>query len=44
MQTLKQTELNSDQKELVQEIEESIGIFHLKAIQIKEELDFDFDK
>ena len=44
MQTLKQAELNSDQKELVQEIEESIGIFHLKAIQIKEELDFDFDK
>ena len=40
---LKECDLNSEQKQLVQDIEENLGRFHLKAIQIREELDFDFD-
>ena len=43
VQQLKQSEVTPEQRTLLQEIEESVGNFHLKAIQIREELDFDFN-
>ncbi len=43
VEQLKQGEIAPEQRQLIQDIEKSIGNFHLKAIQIREELDFDFD-
>ncbi len=43
IEALKQTGLDPEQRTIVQEIGESVGKFHLKAIQIREELDFDFN-
>jgi len=43
VQKLKKTMVSPEQQILLQEIEESVGNFHLKAIQIREELDFDFN-
>ncbi|MEM7087337.1 MAG: hypothetical protein AAF489_14210 [Bacteroidota bacterium] len=43
IQQLKKTKVSPEQQVLLQEIEESVGGFHLKAIQIREELDFDFN-
>ena len=43
IQEFKKTKVSPEQQILLQEIEESVGHFHLKAIQIREELDFDFN-
>ena len=43
MKLLKQSDLAPEQQQIVQDIEKSVGGFHLKAIQIREELEFDFD-
>ena len=43
VQQLKKTKVSPEQHILLQEIEASVGNFHLKAIQIREELDFDFN-
>ena len=43
LETIKKTELSAEQRNMLQQVEEGIGNFHLKAIQIREELDFDFD-
>lgn len=43
IQQLKKTKISPEQQILLQEIEEAVGHFHLKAIQIREELDFDFN-
>ena len=40
---LKTTGVTADQQNILNEIEASVGNFHLKAIQIREELDFDFE-
>lgn len=40
---LKTMGVSADQKNILNEIEASVGNFHLKAIQIREELDFDFE-
>ncbi|MBL4664007.1 MAG: hypothetical protein JKY22_10755 [Flavobacteriaceae bacterium] len=40
---LKKTKVSPEQEVLLQEIAESVGHFHPKAIQIREELDFDFN-
>ncbi|MBX2828168.1 MAG: hypothetical protein KTR22_08395 [Flavobacteriaceae bacterium] len=40
---LKRSSLDPEQQGTLQEIEEIIGNFHLRAIQIREGLDFDFD-
>ncbi|RDK88361.1 hypothetical protein [Marinirhabdus gelatinilytica] len=40
---LKTSEPTPEQLQMIEEIEKSVGKFHLKAIQIREELDFDFD-
>jgi len=40
---LKTMGVSADQQNILNEIEASVGNFHLKAIQIKEELDFDFE-
>ncbi|GAB5401030.1 MAG: hypothetical protein Aureis2KO_26150 [Aureisphaera sp.] len=43
VEQLKRTSLEPEQRAHLQEIEEIIGNFHLRSIQIKEGLDFDFD-
>ncbi|MDC8006008.1 hypothetical protein POV27_18295 [Aureisphaera galaxeae] len=43
IEQLKRTSLTPEQRQNLQEIEEIIGGFHLKAIQVREGLDFDFD-
>ncbi len=40
---LKSLGATDEQLEILNELEATIGHFHMKAIQIKEELDFDFD-
>lgn len=40
---LKHSELDEHQQAIVENMEEAVGKFHLKAMQIKNELDFDFD-
>lgn len=40
---LKLADVSPEWNQVLQEIEESLGNFHLRAIQIREELDFDFD-
>jgi hypothetical protein len=39
---LKNSGVTGEQQKVLQEIEESVANFHLKAIQIRQELDFDF--
>ena len=43
LELLKNSGMSPEQQEKLQEIEDSVGNFHLKAIQIREELDFDVD-
>ena len=43
VEQLKRSSLEPEQREILQDIEEIIGNFHLRAIQIREGLDFDFD-
>ena len=43
LEWLKNSGMSPEQQEKLQEIEDSVGNFHLKAIQIREELDFDVD-
>ncbi|NNM23740.1 MAG: hypothetical protein HKO54_09300 [Flavobacteriaceae bacterium] len=43
IQLLKKTDLTPEQRELFDDVEKTIGSFHLRAIQIREELNFDFD-
>lgn len=43
VQELRATKVTPQQHQLLTEIEAAVGTFHLKAIQIREELDFDFD-
>lgn len=43
LERLKKSNLSPEDRQILHEVEESIGNFHLRAIQIREELDFDFD-
>jgi len=43
LEELKKSSLNKDQQSLIQNVEQEIGELHLKAMQIKEGIDFDFD-
>ncbi len=43
LEWLKKSGMTSEQQKVFQEIEESVANFHLKAIQIRQELDFDFN-
>lgn len=43
LEELKKSSLNDNQQSLIQNVEQEIGELHLKAIQIKEGIDFDFD-
>ncbi|QIE59765.1 hypothetical protein G5B37_09380 [Rasiella rasia] len=40
---IKLAQLTPEQQSILEEIEKSVGTFHLKAIQIRNELDFNFD-
>jgi hypothetical protein len=43
IEKLKTLGVSAEQQNILSDIEASIGNFHLKAIQIREELDFDFE-
>lgn len=43
LEQLKKANLSPEDRQVLNEVEESIGNFHLRAIQIRQELDFDFD-
>lgn len=43
LEALKKSDLTADQHALINEIEQNVGRLHLKAIQIKEGLEFNFD-
>jgi len=43
LEKVKQLGISAEQQNLLQEIKGGLGNFHLKAIQIREELDFDFN-
>lgn len=44
VEELKTSQLTAEQRIILDKIEQNIGGFHLRAIQIREELDFDFDE
>lgn len=43
VEKLKRSKLSTEQMEVVQDIEDTVGNFHLRALQIRNELDYDFD-